>query len=59
MGSIEADCVTVSGVCIKCQACIVYCHTHAKFFHDDRFLSHKAMLEKNYVRTAQSEIFYR
>lgn len=60
MGAINKDNTDeVPGTCIKCQACIVYCHTHAKFFHDDRFLSHKAMLEKNYVRTAQSEIFYR
>ena len=58
MGSINKDNTDeVPGICIKCQACIVYCPKQAKFFHDDRFLSHKAMLEKNYTRTAHSEIF--
>jgi ferredoxin/flavodoxin len=58
MGSINKDNTDeVPGICIKCQACIVYCSKHAKFFNDERFLSHKAMLEKNYRRTAASEIF--
>ena len=59
MGSIrEADNYEVSGICIKCQACIVSCPTGAKFFTDEAFLSHKAMLEKSYAdRHRMSEIF--
>ena len=29
----------------------------SQYFDDPRFLSHKAMLEKNYQRTAESEVF--
>ena len=49
MGSIPADAPrTVTGICIKCQACIKVCPQHAKYFDDAAFLSHVAMLEKNY-----------
>lgn len=59
MGSIDPENTDeVPGICIKCQACIKYCPKGAKYFDDPRFLSHKAMLEKNYKRTAKSEIFY-
>ena len=58
MGSIDPkNTDEVPGICIKCQACIKYCPKGAKYFDDPRFLSHKAMLEKNYQRTAESEIF--
>lgn len=58
MGSINPENTDeVPGICIKCQACIKYCPKGAKYFDDPRFLSHKAMLEKNYKRTAKSEIF--
>ncbi|MCH3950431.1 MAG: 4Fe-4S binding protein [Acidaminococcus sp.] len=58
MGSINKENTDeVPGICIKCQACIVYCPKQAKYFDDPRFLSHKAMLEKNFQRTAASEIF--
>ena len=58
MGSIDKNDVSlVPGICIKCQACIVYCHTNAKSFDDPLFLSHKAMLEQNYTRPAVSEFF--
>lgn len=59
MGSISReDTDQVPGICIKCQACIQYCPKGAKYFDDPRFLSHKAMLEKTFQRTALSEIFY-
>lgn len=59
MGSINPENTDeVPGICIKCQACIQYCPKGAKYFDDPRFLSHKAMLEKNFTRTAKSEIFY-
>lgn len=58
MGSINPENTDeVPGICIKCQACIKYCPKGAKYFDDPRFLSHKAMLEKNYQRTAESEVF--
>ena len=58
MGSIDKNDVSlVPGICIKCQACIVHCHTKAKFFDDPLFLSHKTMLEHNYTRAAVSEFF--
>ena len=58
MGSIDKNDVSlVPGICIKCQACIVHCHTKAKSFEDPLFLSHKAMLEQNYTRPAVSEFF--
>lgn len=58
MGSIDKNDVSlVPGICIKCQACIVHCHTKAKSFDDPLFLSHKAMLEQNYTRKAVSEFF--
>lgn len=50
MGSISTDNVgNVSGICIKCQACVKFCPTHAKYFSDTDFLSHVYMLENTYT----------
>lgn len=58
MAAIDKNDVSlVPGICIKCQACIVYCHTKAKSFDDPLFISHRTMLEKNYTRPAVSEFF--
>lgn len=58
MGSIEMnDCSLVSGVCIKCHACISSCPEHAKRFADEAFLSHKAMLEMSLVRRKNNSVF--
>ena len=58
MGSIPAENpLEVTGICIKCQACIKKCPTHAKYFDDPAFLSHVAMLEQNYTRRAETEVF--
>ena len=58
MGSISFDDYSVVlGTCIKCHACVNHCHRGAKYFDDPAFLSHKAMLEKNYLRRADSAIF--
>lgn len=58
MGSIpQAHPDTVTGICIKCQACIQVCPTHAKYLDDPGFLSHKAMLERDYRRPAESKIY--
>ena len=54
MGSIDADCVTVSGICIKCQACVHSCPTKAKYFDDPEFLSHVRMLEENFTERADN-----
>ena len=59
MGSISVeDKYEVTGICIKCQACIKICPEHAKYFDDKAFLSHKAMLEQNFAdRVKESEIY--
>nr|WP_243152274.1 4Fe-4S binding protein [Pseudoflavonifractor sp. 524-17] len=47
MGSISrSDFTQVTGVCIKCQACIRACPAGAKYFDDPDFLSHVTMLER-------------
>ena len=58
MGSVDpADPAVTTGVCIKCQACIRLCPTGARTFDDGDFLSHRAMLEANYARRAESAFF--
>lgn len=57
MGSIDAgDPARVTGICIKCQACVKGCPQGAKYFDDAGFLSHVAMLEKNYT-SAKKNVF--
>lgn len=59
MGSIDPlDVYSVPGVCIKCQACVRCCPLGAKYFDDPAFLSHKAMLEKNYTTPKANELFF-
>lgn len=58
MGSIRKEApAEVPGICIKCQACVRKCPTHAKYFDDPAFLSHVAMLEQHYVRRAEPAVF--
>lgn len=58
MGSIDRkDPRLVTGICIKCQACIKACPEKAKYFDDEAFLSHLAMLEHHYLKRAKNEIF--
>ena len=58
MGSINPDDVTeVVGVCIKCHSCVRNCPMGAKYFDDPAFLSHRAMLERDYTRRAEDNIF--
>ena len=58
MGSIDPkDPCLVPGICIKCQACILKCPVQAKYFDDPAFLSHKAMLEKNFTARKEPEFF--
>lgn len=57
MGAITPSAV-VTGVCIKCHACVRNCPVGAKYFDDAAFLSHKAMLERDYTRRrAQVTLF--
>lgn len=58
MNSIDPKDYSVSGICIKCHACVKNCPTHAKAFTDESFLSHVKMLEKNYNRRAKNSFFY-
>ena len=58
MGSIDRENPgLITGICIKCQACIRKCPAAAKYFDDAAFLSHKQMLETNYVRRTESGFF--
>lgn len=58
MGSIDRqNPEIITGICIKCQACIRKCPVGAKYFDDEAFLSHKMMLEENYMRWAESSFF--
>lgn len=59
MGSISAEQVAdVPGICIKCQACVRFCPTHAKYFTDPAFLSHVEMLKNTYTARKEPEFFY-
>ena len=58
MGSISMDDFTeVPGICIKCNACVNKCPKGAKYFDDPVMLSHLRMLEDNFQRRAETEIF--
>lgn len=58
MGSIDReDPARVTGVCIKCQACIRICPRQARYFDDEAFLSHKQMLEHTYTAKKEAEFF--
>ena len=59
MGSISSeDPSVVSGICIKCQACILGCPRGAKFFDDEQFLSHARMLEQKFAGIHKENEFY-
>ena len=58
MGSIRADNVAeVSGICIKCCACVKGCPTGAKYFTDEGYLYHQHELEEMYERRGEVEMF--
>lgn len=54
MGSIDGETMEAVGLCVKCQACVRKCTRHAKYFEDPDFLSHVAMLERNFTRRAEN-----
>lgn len=51
------DNTLVPGTCIKCQCCVKICHSHAKYFDDEKFISHVQMLEEHYVRRSEPCFF--
>ena len=58
MGSIDpADVTNVTGICIKCCACVKRCLRRAKYFDDAGYLYHQHELEDLYARPAESKIF--
>ncbi len=58
MGAIDPGNVAlVPGMCIKCHACVRKCTHHAKFFDDPAFLSHVAMLEREFQEPKENEVF--
>lgn len=62
MGSIHMDSTTelpvIAGICIKCQACILSCSTQAINLTHPAFLSHKQMLEENFMDRKEPEFFF-
>lgn len=58
MGSIDPqNPAQVTGICIKCCACVKKCPTGAKFFDDAGYLYHQHELEEIYARRAEAEYF--
>lgn len=58
MGAIDPKNVaSVPGTCIKCHACVRKCTHHAKFFDDPAFLSHVAMLERDFQEPKENRTF--
>ena len=53
----EEDVSVVSGICIKCGACIKRCPEHAKYFDDADFLRHKEELEAQFAPRKEPELF--
>lgn len=48
MGAINDESpAEVPGICIKCNACVKRCPRGAKYFDDQRYLEHLAILERN------------
>lgn len=54
MGGIDGATLEVTGVCIKCQACVRGCPAHALRFEDADFLSHVAMLRERFTGRAEN-----
>ena len=56
MGSVSTENYSeVTGICIKCQACVVKCPEGAKYFDDAAFLSHVRMLENSFTERKEPE----
>ena len=59
MGSIDPDDVSsVTGICVKCNACTKKCPAQAKYFDDEGYNYHRSELEEIYGDRACVELFY-
>lgn len=58
MGSIDSeDPSKMSGICIKCCACVKNCPSQAKHFDDEHFVMHKKELEEDCRERKEPELF--
>lgn len=59
LGSIDPkDCTQITGICMKCCACVKKCPKNAKYFDDRGYLYHKSELEELYGnRRAENKWF--
>ena len=58
MGSIAADePADITGICIKCGACVKKCPKKCKFFTDENYLYHRHELEDMYSGRKEPELF--
>lgn len=58
MGSINPENTSeVTGVCMKCRACVLKCPASAKYFSDEDLISHVKMIENNFAKRADNEFF--
>ena len=48
---------SVTGICIKCCACVKRCPKGAKYYDDEGYLYHQHELEDVYARRGESKIF--
>ncbi len=60
MGAINPEnCSEVTGICIKCCACVKKCRPKAKYFTDPTYLEHKEILERNFTQPRQEpQLFF-
>lgn len=60
MGAIDPDnCSEIPGKCIRCCACVKLCRPKAKYFADETYLEHKAILEEKFTEPwREPEIFW-
>lgn len=59
MGSINpADCSDITGICIKCCACVKRCPNNAKYFDDPDYLGHKSLLEEKFASVRKNPELY-
>ena len=59
MGSINpADCSQVTGICIKCCACVKRCPNGAKYFDNPEYLGHKSLLEEKFASVRKNPELY-
>ena len=58
MGSIDKeDASIITGICIKCCACVKKCPQNAKYYTDEKYLYHQHELEEGFARRAEPEWF--